>query len=225
MPIALGVLALRMLVQFLGSIRLAIDPTRELVGVIAPQDVAAQAQEEIREAMGDAAVSATISERMSEHGADDDAPEGPRMTGAIFGIGYNDPVLVGIICICLLFALSLIGVRVAFAAAIAGFIGLVELIGFWPGATTAGTIPYAKTSLYALSVLPPFVLIGFLAFHAGMTATLFDAARKWLGWLPGGLAVATIMAQTGFAAVSGASTATAAVFSRIAIPEMLAHNY
>ena len=147
------------------------------------------------------------------------------MTGAIFGIGYSDPVVVGIICICMLFALALVGVRVAFAAAIAGFVGLVELIGFWPGATTAGTIPYAKTSLYALSVLPPFILIGFLAFHAGMTTTLFDAARKWLGWLPGGLAVATVMAQTGFAAVSGASTATAAVFSRIAIPEMLEHGY
>ena len=143
----------------------------------------------------------------------------------IIGIGYEDPILVGIICISLLFALALLGVRVAFAAAISGFLGLVELIGFWPGATTAASIPYAKTSLYGLSVLPPFILIGFLAFHAGMTAKLFDAARKWVGWLPGGLAVATVMAQTGFAAVSGASTATAAVFSRIAIPEMLKYKY
>ena len=143
----------------------------------------------------------------------------------IFGIGYSDPVLVGIICIALLFALAILGVRVAFAAAISGFVGLVELIGFWPGATTAGTIPYAKTSLYALSVLPPFILIGFLAFHAGMTTSLYDAARKWMGWLPGGLAVATVFAQAGFAAVSGASTATAAVFSRIAIPEMLQYKY
>jgi tripartite ATP-independent transporter DctM subunit len=143
----------------------------------------------------------------------------------ILGIGYQDPVLVGIICIGILFALAVLGVRIAFAAAVSGFVGLVELIGFWPGATTAGTIPYAKTSLYSLSVLPPFVLIGFLAFHAGMTTSLFDAARKWLGWLPGGLAVATVFAQAGFGAVSGASTATAAVFSRIAIPEMLKYKY
>src|SRR5690606_4748156 len=54
---------------------------------------------------------------------------------------------------------------------------------------------------------------------------LFDAARKWFGFLPGGLAVASVFATAGFAAVSGASTATAAVFSRIAIPEMLAANY
>ncbi|MDH3667979.1 MAG: TRAP transporter large permease [Paracoccaceae bacterium] len=162
--------------------------------------------------------------------------------GALFGIGYNfdyclfaatetepgaacGPLLVGVICIVLLFGLALLGVRIAFAAAIAGFVGLVEMIGFTPGAAQAGTVPYAKTSLYALSVLPPFILIGFLAFHAGMTSKLFDAARKWIGWLPGGLAVATVMAQAGFAAVSGASTATAAVFSRVAIPEMLRFNY
>ncbi|MFK7945419.1 MAG: TRAP transporter large permease subunit, partial [Paracoccaceae bacterium] len=147
------------------------------------------------------------------------------MDTPLFNIGYSDPVLVGIICICILFGLALLGVRVAFAAGIAGFIGLVELIGFGPGASTAGSIPYAKTSLYALSVLPPFILIGFLAFHAGMTTKLFDAARKWIGWVPGGLAVATVMAQAGFAAVSGASTATAAVFSRVAIPEMLRAGY
>ena len=61
-----------------------------------------------------------------------------------------------------------------------------------------------------------FIFIGFLAFHAGMTQQLFDAARKWVGWVPGGLAVSTVFATAGFAAVSGASTATAAVFSRVA---------
>jgi C4-dicarboxylate transporter, DctQ subunit len=65
-PIALGILAPRMLVQLLGSIRLAIDPTRTLVGVVAPQDVAAQAQQEIREVMGDAAVSQAIAEHMTD---------------------------------------------------------------------------------------------------------------------------------------------------------------
>ena len=65
-PIALAILALRMVVQLLGSIRLAIDPTRELVGVVAPQDVAAQAQAEIREVMGDAAVSQAIAEHMTD---------------------------------------------------------------------------------------------------------------------------------------------------------------
>lgn len=66
-PISLGILALRLVVQLLGSVRLAIDPARELVGVVVPQDVAAQAQAEIREAMGEASPSKAV----SAHVADD----------------------------------------------------------------------------------------------------------------------------------------------------------
>ncbi len=143
----------------------------------------------------------------------------------ILGIGMSDPFTVGIITLCLLLLLILIGVRVVFAAAVVGLLGLIELRGWGPAAGIVGTIPHSKSSAYALSVLPMFIFIGFLAFHAGMTQQLFDAARKWLGWMPGGLAVATVFATAGFAAVSGASTATAAVFSRVAIPEMLKYGY
>ena len=143
----------------------------------------------------------------------------------ILGIGFDNPFLVGIIGLCLMLVLVVAGVRVVFAAAIVGLLGLVELLGWGPAAGIVGTIPHSKSSVYALSVLPMFIFIGFLAFHAGMTQQLFDAARKWVGWLPGGLAVATVFATAGFAAVSGASTATAAVFSRVAIPEMLKYGY
>ncbi len=143
----------------------------------------------------------------------------------IIGIGFSDPFLVGLIGVGLLFLLVVIGVRVVFAAAIVGLLGLVELLGWGPAAGIVGTIPHSKSSTYALSVLPMFIFIGFIAFHAGMTQQLFDAARKWVGWVPGGLAVATVFATAGFAAVSGASTATAAVFSRVAIPEMLKYGY
>ena len=117
------------------------------------------------------------------------------------------------------------GVRVFYAAALVGLVGLVGMLGWEAGAGMAGTIPHSKVVAYTLSVLPMFIVIGFLAFHAGITEALFDAGRKWLGWVPGGLAVATVMAATGFAAVSGASTATAAVFSRVAIPDMLKYGY
>ena len=73
--------------------------------------------------------------------------------------------------------------------------------------------------------MPIFILIGFLAYQAGITRQLFEAAKAWVGFVPGGLAVATVFATAGFAAVTGASTATAAVFSRIAIPEMLKEGY
>lgn len=143
----------------------------------------------------------------------------------IFGIGFNDPFLVGLIALGLLLLLTFAGVRVVFSASIVGLIGLIELLGWGPAAGIVGTVPHAKSSTYALSVLPMFIFIGFLAFHAGMTQQLFDAARKWFGWVPGGLAVATVFATAGFAAVSGASTATSAVFSRVAIPEMLRYGY
>ena len=126
-----------------------------------------------------------------------------------------------------------IGVRVAFAAAIAGFIGL-----FWYFATKmppekallvsikmAGTVPHSKVSTVALSLILVFILIGFLAYYAGLTRALFEAAKRWLAWLPGGMAVATVFSTAGFAAVSGASVATSAVFARIAIPEMLKLGY
>jgi len=143
----------------------------------------------------------------------------------IFRIGYADPITVGLICTGILLILVFSGVRVVFAASIAGIIGLVELIGAGPALGNIGAIPFSKSVTFVLGLLPIFILIGFLAFQAGMTKQLFQAAKAWVGFVPGGLAVATVFATAGFAAVSGASTATAAVFSRVAIPEMLKEGY
>jgi len=117
------------------------------------------------------------------------------------------------------------GVRIYVVAAIVGVLGVVYIIGWNSGAGIGGTVPHSKSVNYALSVLPMFILIGFIAYHAGLTHALFRAARAWVGWVPGGLAVASVFATAGFAAVSGASTATAAVFSRVAIPHMLDAGY
>jgi len=136
-----------------------------------------------------------------------------------------EPFDTGIVAVIFLMVLVVLGVRVFVAAAITGFLGLLELRGWNVAAAIAGTIPHSKTITYPLSVLPLFILIGFLAFYAGLTGKLFEAARRWVGWVPGGLAVSTVFATAGFAAVSGASTATAAVFSRVAIPDMLKHGY
>ncbi|MCR9088306.1 MAG: TRAP transporter large permease [Rhodobacteraceae bacterium] len=132
-----------------------------------------------------------------------------------------------------LLVLVMIGVRVAFATAFIGFLGLclffMQKQGFDRGLVTAmklaGQVPHSKSTTYALSLIPTFILIGYLAYYAGLTAYLFEAAKRWVGWLPGGLGVATVFATAGFAAVSGASVATSAVFARIAIPEMLKVNY
>jgi C4-dicarboxylate transporter DctM subunit len=148
-------------------------------------------------------------------------------------LGQMDSVSIGLWVTGLMLLLVIIGVRVAFAAAIAGFVGLVWIfsarMGFERGVLVAmkmaGTIPHSKVSTLALSLIPTFILIGFLAYHAGLTRALFETAKRWVGWLPGGMGVATVFSAAGFAAVSGASVATSAVFARIAVPEMLELGY
>lgn len=135
----------------------------------------------------------------------------------------NDTI--GVIGVIALLVLVFAGVRVYIAASLVGLFGTVAIIGWDAGAGIIGTVPHSKSIQYTFSVLPLFIVIGYLAFYAGITQALFDAARKWLGWMPGGLAIASVFACAGFAAVSGASTATAAVFSRIAVPEMLKVGY
>ena len=135
------------------------------------------------------------------------------------------PILVGAIGVAALMILVALGTHVAFASAIVGILGIATIIGLGPAIGIAGSIPYSELSFYSYSVLPMFVLIGLLAYHARITQGLFRCMQLWFGPLPGGLAVATVFAAAAFGAVSGASTATAAVFSRVAIPEMLRYRY
>ncbi|BBK36306.1 C4-dicarboxylate ABC transporter [Allostella sp. ATCC 35155] len=136
-----------------------------------------------------------------------------------------EPIHYGIIGMIALAVMIALGVRIFIAAGIVGFCGLWALRGFDRAVGIAGHIPHSDTTNYALSVLPLFILIGHLAHHAGIVRGAYRCARAWLGWLPGGLGVATIFSAAGFAAVSGASTATAAVFARIALPELLKAKY
>src|SRR6056297_3380072 len=149
-----------------------------------------------------------------------------------------EPIDIGLVVTGGLLVFVVLGMRVAFAAGLAGLVGLVWI--FWAkkdygpdefgwaltvAAKTAGQVPHSKVTSQALSLIPTFILIGYLAYYAGLTRALFEAAKRWIAWVPGGLAVSTVFATAGFAAVSGASVATAAVFSRIAIPEMLKIGY
>lgn len=149
-----------------------------------------------------------------------------------------EPIEIGLIVSAGLLVMVVLGMRVAFAAAAAGMVGLIWIFwakfGYDPArfgkaltiaVKTAGQVPHSKVSSQALSLIPTFILIGYLAYYAGLTRALFEAAKRWLAWVPGGLAVSTVFATAGFAAVSGASVATSAVFARIAIPEMLKIGY
>ncbi|MEX3314902.1 TRAP transporter large permease [Sulfitobacter sp. PS-8MA] len=149
-----------------------------------------------------------------------------------------DPIEIGLWVSGGMMVMVVLGMRVAFAAAMAGLVGLIWI--FWAkkdmewdqlgwaltvAIKTAGQVPHSKVSSQTLSLIPTFILIGFLAYYAGLTKALFEAAKRWIAWVPGGLAVSTVFATAGFAAVSGASVATAAVFARISIPEMLKIGY
>ena len=149
-----------------------------------------------------------------------------------------EPIEIGLWTTGGLLVMVVMGMRVAFAAGLAGFIGLVwlrwnqfdyDFERLWKAieisVKIAGQVPHSKVSAQALSLIPTFILIGYLAYYANLTKALFEAAKKWVAWVPGGLAVSTVFATAGFAAVSGASVATAAVFARIAIPEMLKIGY
>ncbi len=136
-----------------------------------------------------------------------------------------EPLYLGVVGCGLLVVLCVLGVRIAYAAAIVGTLGLVSMLGWSRGIGAIGTIPHGTTANYTLSVLPMFILIGYLAYYARITEAAFEAARRWFGWMPGGLAIGTVYAVAGFSAVSGANTAAAAVFSKVAIPEMLKAGY
>ncbi len=149
-----------------------------------------------------------------------------------------EPIEIGLWTSAGMLVMVVLGMRVAFAAGMAGFVGLVWLR--WNGfdydparfgkafeisVRIAGLTPHSKVSAQVLSLIPVFILIGYMAYYANLTTALFEAAKRWIAWVPGGLAVSTVFATAGFAAVSGASVATAAVFARIAIPEMLKIGY
>src|SRR5690606_22881981 len=85
--------------------------------------------------------------------------------------------------------------------------------------------PYDFVASWTLSAVPMFLLMGFIAYHAGLTTRLFEAADRLLRHLPGGLGMAAVLGCTGFAAVCGSSLACAAAMGRIAIPEMIRAGY
>jgi C4-dicarboxylate transporter DctM subunit len=137
-----------------------------------------------------------------------------------------DPTAAGIagtICVLVLIAL---GTHIGPSLAAGGFLGLVLLFGDIPKAMgILATTPYSTVAVFDLAVLPLIILMGVLAMHVGVTDTAYKAAYKWLGRLPGGLAIATIFACAAFGAACGSSAATAAIFTKVSLPEMRKAGY
>ena len=137
-----------------------------------------------------------------------------------------DAAIIGIIgIVILILALFLLGMPVGFAMAIVGFIGFTYIISFKAALNMVGADIWVTFSKYGLTVIPLFIFMGYLAFHAGIAGRLYDATYKWIGHWRGGLAIATIAADELFAAICGSNTATAATMGAVAMPQMKKYKY
>ena len=137
-----------------------------------------------------------------------------------------DPAIVGIIgIIVLLIVLFFLGMPVGFAMALVGFCGFAYVVSFPAASNMIGADLWGTFSKYGFTVIPLFILMGYLAFSAGIADRLYDAAYKWIGHWRGGLAIATIGADELFSAICGSNTATAATMGAVALPQMKKYNY
>lgn len=144
------------------------------------------------------------------------------------GVGMlmaDDRLMVGILGFVLMLLMILLRTPIAFSLIVPGLLGIFSIGGLRLLESLGGSVPYNAVASWSLSVLPMFILMGLLISSSGIATTLFDAAKQWLWWMPGGLAVGTNAAGTGLAAVSGSTMGTSYALGRIAMPEMLRAGY
>src|SRR4030042_3359554 len=134
--------------------------------------------------------------------------------------------MIGIIgIIILLFVMSVLKMPVGFSMAVVGFGGLWYVTGLNSALSMMGTETWSNFSSYGLTVIPLFILMGTICFHSGVNKNLYNTAYKWFGRTRGGIAMATVMACAGFAAICGSNNATAATMTAVALPGMKKYSY
>ena len=134
-------------------------------------------------------------------------------------------LLVGLAGLAALVALIAIRIPIAYTMILVGGIGAMVLNDPRIVLAQLKNLAYSQFSIYDLSVLPMFVLMGNLASRAGLSRDLFRAANAWLGWMRGGVAMSAIAACAGFGAVCGSSLATASTMGQVALPELRRYRY
>ncbi len=135
------------------------------------------------------------------------------------------PTAIGIIGIVALFGLIFFRMPVGYLMAGIGMIGFASIVSFDAALSLMARDVFSVFSSYSLTVIPLFVFMGQIAFHSGISTRLFDAAYKFVGHVPGGLAIATIGACAAFSAICGSTNATAATMGAATLPEMKRYNY
>jgi tripartite ATP-independent transporter DctM subunit len=134
-------------------------------------------------------------------------------------------IAVGIIALLVLLLLFATGIELGFAMGLVGFVGFAYLNGFDAALNLLSRDVFDVITNYGYTVFPLFILMGQIGFNAGIAARLYDAAHRFIGHIPGGLAMATVMGATAFKTICGSSAATAATFASVAIPQMERFGY
>lgn len=133
--------------------------------------------------------------------------------------------MVGAAGVVALIMLILTRLPIALCFMVVAIVGLTIAKGIQAAQGVITIVPYMYASHYVFMAIPLFIVMGVFAHKAGISQDLYEAAFKWLGHVPGGLAIATVVACAGFAATSGASIACAAAMGAVSIPEMKKHGY
>ena len=133
--------------------------------------------------------------------------------------------LTGILGLVVLVVLLVARMWIGLTMAIVGFIGLTVLKGIDSGLGVLGTVPYKYVAFYPMSAIPLFIFMAMVISNTGIATSLFNTAHKWLGQLRGGLAMASVLASGGLAAIMGDSVAEVVTMSQVAVPEMQKHHY
>ncbi|MDA0223747.1 MAG: TRAP transporter large permease [Proteobacteria bacterium] len=136
-----------------------------------------------------------------------------------------DALLIGFSGLGMLVLLIALRMPIAYSMILVGGIGVTILNGPAIFFSQLKTLAYGQFSIYDLSVVPMFVLMGNISTKAGLSRALFKAASVWLGWMRGGVAMAAIAACAGFGAVCGSSLATASTMGQVALPELARYKY
>ena len=136
-----------------------------------------------------------------------------------------ETVAMGIGSLAVLVFLIVIRMPIAYAMILVGGVGIAILNGPQLLLSQLKTLAYGQFSVYDLSVISLFILMGAMASKTGLSKSLFRAANAWFGWMRGGTAMAAIASCAGFGAVCGSSLATASTMGRVALPELKRYNY
>src|SRR3990170_2391220 len=134
-------------------------------------------------------------------------------------------VMIGVLGLAVVMVLFLTGIELGFAMALVGFVGFSIIVSTKAALNLLAKDIFDVFASYGFTVIPLFVLMGQIAFNAGIAKRLYDAGYRLIGHIPGGLAMATVIGSGAFGTVTGSATATAATFGSVAYPEMDRYHY